>query len=59
MFSVIDFVNDLGYGMNSMRSTFASVPVSTTSGSSASSGDSGFSGGSSGGGFGGGGGGSW
>ncbi|HEY9731215.1 MAG TPA: DUF2207 domain-containing protein [Drouetiella sp.] len=59
VFSVSDFVNDLGYGMNSMRSTFASVPVSTTSGSSASSGDSGFSGGSSGGGFGGGGGGSW
>lgn len=61
IFSVTDFVDDLGYSLNSMRGTFASVPVSTsTSGSgSAASGDSGFSDGSSGGGFGGGGGGSW
>lgn len=62
IFSVTDFVDDLGYGMNTMRSTFASMPVQTSSsssGSSASSGGSGFSGGYSGGGFGGGGGGSW
>lgn len=48
------FVNDLGSGMNSMGSTFASQPQST-----GGSGGSGFSGGGSGGGFGGGGGGSW
>ncbi|MBS1956185.1 MAG: DUF2207 domain-containing protein [Cyanobacteria bacterium SZAS-4] len=60
-FSASDFVNDLGNGMNTMRSTFASVPVSSGSSGygSAASGDSGFSGGFSGGGFGGGGGGSW
>lgn len=60
-FSASSFVNDLGNGMNTMRSTFASVPVSTSSSGSgtAASGDSGFSGGFSGGGFGGGGGGSW
>ncbi len=60
IFSASDFVNDLGNGMNMMRSTFASVPVSTGSdGSTAASGSSGFDGGFSGGGFGGGGGGSW
>lgn len=48
------FVSDLGNGMNSMATTFASQPSS-----SGGSGGSGFSGGSSGGGFGGGGGGSW
>jgi hypothetical protein len=48
------FVNDLGGGMNTMGSTFASQPQST-----GGSGGSGFSGGGSGGGFGGGGGGSW
>lgn len=62
-FSSSVFVNDLGNGMNTMRSTFGSVPSgdggSGSGGSTASSGGSGFSGGSSGGGFGGGGGGSW
>lgn len=60
-FSASDFVNDLGNGMNMMRSTFASVPSSSGSSGSgtAASGGSGFSGGFSGGGFGGGGGGSW
>lgn len=52
-FSSHSFVNDLGSGMNTMSSTFASAP------SSSGSGGSGFSGGGSGGGFGGGGGGSW
>ncbi len=60
-FSASDFVNDLGNGMNMMRSTFASVPVSSSASGAgtAASGDSGFSGGFSGGGFGGGGGSSW
>ena len=53
-FSSRVFVNDLGNGMHTMQSTFASTPSS-----SAGSGGSGFDGGSSGGGFGGGGGGSW
>lgn len=54
-FSSHMFVNDLGRGMNTMGSTFASQPQST-----GGSGGSGFSGGGgSGGGFGGGGGGSW
>lgn len=52
-FSTHAFVSDLGRGMSTMSSTFASQP------SSAGSGGSGFSGGGSGGGFGGGGGGSW
>jgi uncharacterized membrane protein YgcG len=52
-FSPHSFVSDLGRGMSTMSSTFASQP------SSAGSGGSGFSGGGSGGGFGGGGGGSW
>ncbi len=61
IFSVSEFVNDLGGGLNTMRSTFGSAPSGGVSsgGSSAASGESGFSGGSSGGGFGGGGGGSW
>ena len=55
MFMPHVFVNDLGSGMNTMGSTFASQPQSTGGG-----GGSGFSGGGgSGGGFGGGGGGSW
>lgn len=61
-FSTATFVDDLGSGMNTMRSTFISMPANTDSGgggSTAESGSSGFSGGSSGGGFGGGGGGSW
>ena len=48
------FVSNLGSGMNTMGTTFASQPQS-----SGGSGGSGFSGGGSGGGFGGGGGGSW
>jgi hypothetical protein len=67
IFSVGEFVNDLGGGLNTMRSTFGSAPSGGSGnggsgnggGSSAASGESGFSGGSSGGGFGGGGGGSW
>jgi hypothetical protein len=56
VFSPNVFVNDLGQGMNTMGSTFASQPRSQAGG-----GGSGFSsgGGFSGGGFGGGGGGSW
>jgi uncharacterized membrane protein YgcG len=54
-FSPGGFVHDLGGGMNTMASTFASAPSSK-----GGSGGSGFSGGGgSGGGFGGGGGGSW
>ena len=53
------FVSDLGYGMNSMGSTFASKPAPVQS-DGAGGGSSGFGGGGfSGGGFGGGGGGSW
>jgi uncharacterized membrane protein YgcG len=53
-FSPYLFIHDLGGGMRTMGSTFASHPSS-----SGGSGGSGFSGGSSGGGFGGGGGSSW
>lgn len=61
IFSSNTFVNDLGYSMTTMGSTFVSQPMPTSSSSGAGGGFSGFSdgGGFSGGGFGGGGGGDW